>query len=419
MNNSLLQSLRQSISGAPRALGTAFDRTATWVSQLSWWKFFLFSILILIAGALMEETLFQQDPKLVIVKKSADGHQSRTVSDGDKEIRIDGSGIHIKKSGPRKRDSEGIAGDTAGNAENSDRAVTPPTPPSISVGPDDVHIALPPEVGQEVRQAIGEAVNDAAEEKVASYRRKSSAWFMNFILLLLVGLFGTKALLGGKKRAEAQARAANAAAEREALQRQVTEAKMQMMQAQVEPHFLFNTLASVEHLIETDAPRAAAMQRRLIQYLRAVLPQMRESPAMTNLGREADMVAAYLDLMKMRMEDRLQVDVHVPEGLRSAAFPPMMLQPLVENAIKHGLESKPDGGSLRILADVANGKLRVSVADNGLGFGAVPSNGTGLGLRSVRERLALLHGERAQLIIAPNSPSGVCATIEVPYRVAN
>ncbi|HYD79476.1 MAG TPA: histidine kinase, partial [Paucimonas sp.] len=297
----------------------------------------------------------------------------------------------------------------------------PPIPPELPkalVTPNTVHIPLPPEVGQEVSNAIEEAVEDAAEEKISTYRQTSSKWFMNFVLAMLVGLFGMKALMGGKKRAEARAQVANAAAEREALQRQVSEAKMQMMQAQVEPHFLFNTLASVEYLIETDPPRAAKMQRSLIQYLRAVLPQMREAASVTNLGREADIVRSYLDLLKMRMEERLQVEFMIPDGLRSASFPPMMLQSLVENAIKHGLEAKEEGGTLRVAAEIVDNKLRVSVSDDGLGFGAIPSNGTGLGLQSIRERLKLLHGNQAQLIIVPNEPSGVRATIEVPYQLA-
>jgi len=202
------------------------------------------------------------------------------------------------------------------------------------------------------------------------------------------------------------------------MQRQLSEAKMQMMQAQVEPHFLFNTLASVEHLIQVDPPRAAKMQRSLIQYLRAVLPQMRDNALITNLGREADMVQAYLNLLKMRMEERLTVDFQIPEGLRSAAFPPMMLQSMVENAIKHGLEVKPEGGTLRIVAEVAHSKLRVIVTDDGLGFGAVPSDGTGLGLPTIRERLKLLHGDQGSLTITPNQPSGVCAVIEVPYQLS-
>jgi LytS/YehU family sensor histidine kinase len=224
--------------------------------------------------------------------------------------------------------------------------------------------------------------------------------------------------MGGKKRAEAETMSANAAAERESMQRQLSEAKMQMMQAQVEPHFLFNTLASVEHLIETDPPRASAMQRSLIKYLRAVLPQMRDSNLITNLGREADMVAAYLALLKMRMEERLTIDFDVPDGLRTAAFPPMMLQSMVENAIKHGLEGKPQGGTLKVRAEVAHNKLRVIVADDGLGFGAKPSDGTGLGLSNIRERLKLLHGKQGALNIEPNQPSGVIATIEVPYQLA-
>ncbi len=249
-------------------------------------------------------------------------------------------------------------------------------------------------------------------------QKKSSEWFMNFVLLLVVGLFGTKALMGGKKRAEAQAQAANAMAERATLQREIAEAKMQVMQAQVEPHFLFNTLASVEFLIETDPPRASAMQRSLIQYLRAVLPQMRETAPATTLGREADMVRAYLDLLKMRMEERLTVDFRIPAGLRSAAFPPMMLQSLVENAIKHGLECKQQGGTLQVIAEVADNRLRVTVADDGLGFGVVASDGTGLGLQSIRERLKLLFQEQGRLEIMVNEPTGVRATIDVPYQLA-
>jgi sensor histidine kinase YesM len=131
------------------------------------------------------------------------------------------------------------------------------------------------------------------------------------------------------------------------------------------------------------------------------------------------MVTAYLDLLKMRMEERLTVDIQIPDGLRTAAFPPMMLQSLVENAIKHGLECKPEGGTLRVKAEVAHNKLHVTVSDDGVGFGVVPSKGTGLGLSNTRERLKLLHGEAGQLHISPNSPGGVIATIEVPYQLSS
>jgi len=200
----------------------------------------------------------------------------------------------------------------------------------------------------------------------------------------------------------------------------VAEAKMQMMQAQIEPHFLFNTLASVEHLIETDPPRAGAMQRSLIQYLRAVIPQVRENTGHTNLGREVAIVREYLNLLKMRMEERLEYSLAIPEGLNSAAFPAMMLQTLVENSIKHGLEPKAEGGHIRISAEVAHNKLRVTVSDNGLGFNAASNTaGTGLGLQNIRERLALLYQGTCQFIITPNSPSGVAITIEIPYQYTN
>jgi hypothetical protein len=284
---------------------------------------------------------------------------------------------------------------------------------------EEVHIDLPPQIGEELSDAIEAAVDDAAEAKARSYHKQASTWFTSFVWLLVMALFGTKALMGGKKRAEAEMQSATAVAERESMQRQLSEARMAAMQAQVEPHFLFNTLASVEHLIETDPPRASAMQRTLIQYLRAVIPQMRDANLTTSLGREVDMVTSYLDLLKMRMEERLTVDIQIPDGLRSAAFPPMMLQSMVENAIKHGLECKPEGGHLSVKAEIADSKLRVTVADNGVGFGVVPSKGTGLGLSNIRERLKLLHGEAGQLHIAANIPSGVIATIEVPYQLAS
>jgi sensor histidine kinase YesM len=211
-----------------------------------------------------------------------------------------------------------------------------------------------------------------------------------------------------------QARKASATAESESLRRQVVEARMAAMQAQVEPHFLFNTLASVDYLIETDPARASTMQKNLIQYLRAALPQMREGS--TTLGKELALVRSYLEILKVRMEDRLQFAITVPQGLMSAQFPPMILQSLVENAIKHALEPKPEGGAITVTADIANGNLRVTVADTGLGFGAAARPGTGVGLANVRERLAALYSGRARFTLEANSPSGTIAAIEVPYE---
>lgn len=426
------------ISSLPELLKTilawlqrAFDATTTWVTQLSWWKFFLFAALALIAGSILQDELFSSSPDEEVVIKS---HKRSSKGSADTNILIDDTGIHFNpRNGKNRRNSTTDAASEPADAAEADaqaKAVPPepPEPPASPAKPsypvttnasgEEVHIELPPQIGEELSNAIEEAVDDAAEQKVSRYHQQASTWFKSFVSLLVLALFAMKALVGGKKRAEAETVTANEAAERESMQRQLSEAKMQMMQAQVEPHFLFNTLASVEHLIQVDPPRAAKMQRSLIQYLRAVLPQMRDNALITNLGREADMVQAYLNLLKMRMEERLTVDFQIPDGLRSAAFPPMMLQSMVENAIKHGLEVKPEGGTLRIVAEVAHSKLRVTVTDDGLGFGVVPSDGTGLGLPTIRERLKLLHGDEGSLTITPNQPSGVCAVIEVPYQLS-
>ncbi|MBC7514169.1 MAG: histidine kinase [Herminiimonas sp.] len=450
MNPKFYRTAQHTVSVGVSFARNAFDVTATWVTQLSWWKFLLFALLLIIAGSLVQGALFDDTIAHTeeVSKKGAGMHSKLVrsdkphtiVTDDGAEIRIDDTGLHItkkataKKAGGNPNDDRDVATSKEGaataaaagdGAAKTTGASSAPLIPDAThaahqkaLGELGLHLNLPPEIGRQVRTALEDAVDEKAQQKVLVAQKKSSEWFMNFILLLVVGLFGTKALMGGKKRAEAQAHAANAVAERATLQREIVEAKMQVMQAQVEPHFLFNTLASVEYLIETDPPRASAMQRSLIQYLRAVLPQMRETAAATNLGREADMVRAYLDLLKMRMEERLQVDFRIPAGLRSAAFPPMMLQSLVENAIKHGLECKEQGGTLQVIAEVVDNRLRVTVADDGLGFGAVPSNGTGLGLQSIRERLKLLFQDRGQLEITANQPSGVRAVVDVPYQLA-
>ena len=395
-----------------------FDAVATWVSQLSWWKFFLFASLALIAGKILQDELFSGGGEEVVVRNDKRAHKKAPESN----ILIDDSGIRFNPR-PNAKRGAAVVPEPPVPGEAPEAPATPVPPKGAAAvraaaSGEEVHIALPPQIGEELSNAIEAAVDDAAEAKVSRYHKQASTWFKSFVSLLVIALFATKALVGGKKRAEAQTQSANAAVERESMQRQLSEAKMQMMQAQVEPHFLFNTLASVEYLIQTDPPRASAMQRSLIQYLRAVLPQMRDNAVVTNLGREVDMVKAYLNLLKMRMEERLTVDMQIPEQLRSAAFPPMMLQSMVENAIKHGLECKAEGGTLKIVAEVAGNKLRVIVTDNGVGFGVVPSDGTGLGLPTIRERLKLLHGDAGQLHIAANSPSGVIATVEVPYQVS-
>lgn len=441
MNEFNTQNLKKYAAIIMRCLSHGFDHTAAWVSKLSWWKFFIFAILLIISGDLIQETFFssKNDSDKQVTSsssKSKTNANQNKPKQNDSKIEVDNSGIRLKKSSENQNsksfeiDGDGVRIiDEQNNSSEKiqEKSITIDSSetteieiPKIIIGGKEVHIRLPKEIAREIRAEIdNEIANAASNAAKAENKKKSSTWFANFVLLLVFGLFGMKALMGGKVRAEEKAKQAQAIAEKESLLRQVSEAQMQMMQAQVEPHFLFNTLASVEYLIETDPPRAAAMQRSLIAYLRAVLPKIRDKAPKTNLGREADMVKAYLELLKMRMEERLTIDFLVPDSLRNASFPPMMLQSLVENAIKHGLEVKAEGGTLTFRAEKINDKLRVSVRDDGLGFGAVPSNGTGLGLQNIRERLQLIYNNQAKIIITPNQPSGVCVMIEIPYEIAD
>jgi signal transduction histidine kinase len=218
------------------------------------------------------------------------------------------------------------------------------------------------------------------------------------------------AMILREKHARDQARILRAESERHQLEKNVLEAQLQLMQAQVEPHFLFNTLANVQHLVETDAPSASRVLDSLIQYLRAALPQMREGA--TNLGREIDMARAFLEIHRVRMGSRLEFGIEVPEALKCRPFPPMMLISLVENAIKHGVDPCCECGTITIRAEEAAGRLKVSVADTGEGVSA--KKGGGVGLTNIRERLKALYGSSAKLVLEENAPHGVVASIEVP-----
>lgn len=233
------------------------------------------------------------------------------------------------------------------------------------------------------------------------------------IFLLFVFSAIIKVLAGGKRRADIVARDASERAKLERLERHVMEARMQAMQAQIEPHFLFNTLSSIDVLIELDPQRASRMQKRLIQYLRAALPQMRDGAAASTLGQQVALSQAYLEIMQMRMEERLTVHIDVPEVLASQPFPSMMLQTLVENAIQHGLEPKAAGGLLEITASLQGPeRLQVSVLDTGAGFS--PSPRAGIGLANIRDRLKMLYGLDAELVLEANMPAGTRASIILP-----
>jgi LytS/YehU family sensor histidine kinase len=194
-------------------------------------------------------------------------------------------------------------------------------------------------------------------------------------------------------------------------EKELTVAKLSLLHAQVEPHFLYNTLASAQVLTRTDPARADEMLGNLILYLRYSLPRTGDS--LSTLGEELERARAYLDILKIRMGARLDLQIEVPESLKAAPFPPMMLQTLVENAIKHGLEPKTGGGTVWILARTHDGDIAVTVADDGRGFSA-EGGGTGIGLKNVRERLRLAYGTAASFSIVANFPNGVAATITVP-----
>jgi sensor histidine kinase YesM len=266
---------------------------------------------------------------------------------------------------------------------------------------------------------------------------------LSIVLLMAFGIFDLpqlafliiltsiviKATFKQQIQAEEKATAATYLAEAEQLKRQLVEARMATMQAQVEPHFLFNTLASIDHLIETDPPRASLMQKSLIALLRATLPTLREQSPNTvrYLGQELSVIRPYLDIQKMRMEDRLQIQWDIPEGLHSAEMPNMIVLSLVENAFKHGLEPKAEGGTLVLRAEVSHGKLVVTVKDSGVGY--FPADQTaqaesaqgGFGLKNIRDRLALIYGDQASLSIRALEPyegSGTLAILTMPYKSA-
>lgn len=191
------------------------------------------------------------------------------------------------------------------------------------------------------------------------------------------------------------------------------EAQLKMLQAQVEPHFLFNSLANVASLIEADPPLAGRLLDALIRYLRASLSRTRAEGG--TLGDELGLLTAYLDVLKIRMGARLGYDVEVPGELLAAPMPPMLLQPLVENAIRHGLEPKIEGGRVRIAARREGATLAVTIADDGLGFNdSGKASGSGIGLGNVRARLAALYGERGRLRVEAPSDGGVVATVVIP-----
>jgi LytS/YehU family sensor histidine kinase len=194
------------------------------------------------------------------------------------------------------------------------------------------------------------------------------------------------------------------------LEQQRVALQLQILQSQIEPHFLFNTLATVRRLHQTDPARGRATLADFMQYLEAALPEMRASEI--SLGREVDLITAYIDVLRVRMGARLEVEIDVAPALREHRIPPLSLATLVENAIKHGLSDLPEGGKLSIRGWIERDQLMVRVEDTGAGLRG--SGGSGTGLANLRTRLRGLYGEAGALVLTPNKPRGLAATLRIP-----
>ena len=281
-------------------------------------------------------------------------------------------------------------------------AVVPPAGASAPELSPPAAPPLPPELRQDIRVKVASAV----------YRATVGSLLILLFIPIFIVIVIAKVFIGRARRSQDVAEAKNREAEYHNFNRQLTEAKLKVLQAQVEPHFLFNTLANVQALTEVDPVAANEMVGHLIQYLRSSLPRMRQT--VSSVAQEIELVVAYLNILKMRMGERLSFSIDVSEAARSVSFPPMMLPSLVENAIKHGLEPQREGGSIEIVAKVVGTQLILSVADTGRGLVAAGETVGGVGLTNIRERLAALYGDAARLTLEQRPEKGVIASISLP-----
>ncbi|MEH0167905.1 sensor histidine kinase [Roseateles microcysteis] len=240
------------------------------------------------------------------------------------------------------------------------------------------------------------------------------SWFVSASgLWFVLGCIGYALLLLQQRERDTRAELQRVQRDHEQLQAQQLEAQVSALNAQIEPHFLFNTLANVKRLFETSPERGRDMLRSLIAYLRAALPNMRRPDS--TLGQELDLVGNYLTILQMRMGERLSFGIASDADLSDARLPPMVLPTLVENAIKHGLAPLPEGGRIEIQArHEGEDRLIVEVRDNGQGFSG--TGGSGVGLANTRARLAALFGDEAVLELEAAEPRGVVARLRMPMQ---
>jgi hypothetical protein len=232
---------------------------------------------------------------------------------------------------------------------------------------------------------------------------------MALLISLIPGIAATYYFFSRERLAATEAKALRA-------ERAAAEYQLRLLESQLEPHMLFNTLANLRVLIGIDPPRAQAMLDQLIGFLRATLNASRVGRHA--LSAEYSRLADYLALMQVRMGERLQVRLDLPEALAGVAVPPLLLQPLVENCIKHGLEPKVAGGRIEVSAAREGDTLALRIRDTGVGLAAPAGEGTKFGLAQVRERLATLYGERASLTLADvgDTDGGALATVRLPFE---
>lgn len=291
---------------------------------------------------------------------------------------------------------------------------TPPSPPAKPAAPAAPDVMAPPAPpAAPAPPALPSELRADIREKVADdfFRLTFGAILIVIFIPLFIMAIIAKFFIDRARAAQRVAEEKKQEADFHAMTRQVTEARLMALQAQVEPHFLYNTLANVQALTEADPPLASKMVEHLIQYLRAALPKMRETTS--TVGQEMDLVRAYLNILKIRMGARLEFAINLPDDVAKLPFPPLMLPSLIENAIKHGLEPQREGGRIDITASRLAGLISIEVKDTGRGFGSDTSGG-GVGLANIRERLAGLYGPEAKLALTENEPHGVIATLQVP-----
>lgn len=238
-----------------------------------------------------------------------------------------------------------------------------------------------------------------------------NGFMMMTVMGLLVAPWVAVAALFRQREIALQTQAEAFELERSELERKALDARLRLLQAQVEPHFLFNTLANVRELVVAGSPQAAAVLDKLIAYLRAAVPRLHE-PA-TTVGQELQLVRSYLALMHLRMPDRLQFDVQADAAALELRCPPTTLLTLVENAVRHGIDPSEEGGRIDVFVELWDGRCRVRVTDTGVGL-RQPSGGLGTGLTALRERLELVFGRDVQVRIASMEPHGVRAEVEFP-----